>query len=246
MQNIKLTLQYDGSRYHGWQRQENASTIQETVEEAILGCTGEKVSLIGCGRTDSGVHARAYVCNFRTNSNIPAEKFPLAINARLPGDICCYAAEAVSDDFHAKKSAKRKRYTYYIQNSAFPDVFQKPYAWHFRFPLELFAMQKASQAFVGTHDFLGFASSGFSVKTTVRTIYSLEVSRHGDQLVIDTVGNGFLYNMVRIIVGTLVFVGCGKLEADKMPEIIASRDRNRAGITAPPEGLFLSEVFYEE
>lgn len=247
MRNIKLTLQYDGGGYHGWQRQENAVTVQETVENAIYGCTGEQVSLIGCGRTDSGVHAKAYVCNFKTNSGIPAEKFSRAINAHLPKEgICCYLAEDAEENFHAKKSAKKKRYTYYIQNSDFPDVFLKPYSWHFRPALELSQMQRAAGAFLGTHDFIGFASSGFSVKTTVRTIYELNVFRNGSQIVIDTIGNGFLYNMVRIIAGTLVFAGCGKLRAEDMPEIIASCDRNRAGITAPPEGLFLSEVYYEE
>lgn len=242
--NIRLSLQYDGTDYHGWQVQENAVTVQEIVKNALSGLTGEKINLIGCGRTDAGVHALDYTCNFHTETTIPVEKLPYALNSRLPEDIVCFAADVVSDDFHAKNSAVRKRYVYKILNAPFPDAFMKNYAWHFKYPLDTAKMQRAAEAFLGEHDFIGFASSGFTVKTTVRTIYSLDVSKENDIITIDITGNGFLYNMVRIIAGTLAFAGCGKLDPDDTARIIASKDRTKAGITAPPQGLFLKEVYY--
>ena len=242
--NIKLTLQYDGGAYHGWQIQQNAVTVQETVQTALKKITGEEISLTGCSRTDAGVHADMFVCNFHTSAHIPPEKYPYALNANLPLDIVCYGSEQVSDDFHANKSAVKKGYVYKILNSEFPDAVMRRYAWHYRFPLDTQKMRAAAAAFLGEHDFIGFASSGFSVKTTVRTIYSLDVLKDGDIITIDVCGNGFLYNMVRIIAGTLVFAGAGKINPDDMAEIIASKNRDRAGITAPPEGLCLKEVFY--
>lgn len=244
MRNIKLTLQYDGSAYHGWQIQKNAVTVQETVAKAINKITGENVNPIGCGRTDAGVHAERYVCNFFTNSDIPESKIPYALNSHLPEDIVCIFASDADEDFHAKNSALGKRYVYRILNREFPDVFLRNYTWHCKYPLDLQKMQAAAKAFVGVHDFIGFASSGLSVKTTVREIYSLDVMRNNDIITIDARGNGFLYNMVRIIAGTLVFAGGGKINPSDMADIIASRDRNRAGITAPPQGLCLKEVYY--
>lgn len=244
MRNIKLLLQYDGTRYHGFQTQTNALAVQDVLEEALTALTGEPVRVTGCGRTDAGVHADAYVLNFYSDTAIPAERFPYALNMQLPDDIVCFGAEDVSADFHAKDAAKKKRYTYYIHNAPFPDVFRQGRAWHYKYPLDVAAMQKAAAAFVGTHDFVGFASAGFTVKTTVRTIYALEVQKQGDLISIDVTGNGFLYNMVRIIAGTLVFAGAGKINPLDMPAIIESRTRERAGITAPACGLFLSEVYY--
>lgn len=244
MKNIKLTLQFDGSAYHGWQTQKNAVTVQEIIENAIFKITGIKTPVIGCGRTDAGVHAKGFVCNFKSDTSIPAKRFSYALNSRLPHDIVCTSAEIMPDNFHSAFSAKGKRYTYYICNAPFPDIFS--HSWHYRYPLDINAMQKAADAFVGTHDFIGFASSGFTVSTTVRTIYSLTVTKKNDIIAIDVTGNGFLYNMVRIIAGTLAFSGSGKISPDEMPNIIASRARDRAGITAPADGLFLSEVYYEE
>lgn len=245
MRNIKLTIAYDGSAYHGWQRQENALTIQELIENAVFKITGERVNVIGCGRTDAGVHAKAYICNFKTICTIPAEKMPYALNTKLPKDVVCYSAEEVNENFHAKYSAKKKCYTYYICDNKFPEVFT--HSWHYHYKLDINKMNNAAKAFIGTHDFVGFAAAGFTVKTTVRTIYSLEVKREENGIVrIDVIGNGFLYNMVRIIAGTLCFVGSGKINADDMRDIIASCDRKRAGMTAPPDGLFLTEVYYEE
>lgn len=244
--NIKLTLQYDGTAYHGWQIQKNSITIQETLTQAIEKVTGERVTLIGCGRTDTGVHADKYVCNFRTEANIPPEKYPYALNSHLPDDIVCFDAKKAAEDFHANKSAVSKRYVYRILNREFPDAVMNRYAWHYKYPLDLTKMKEAAEAFIGVHDFIGFAASGFSVKTTVREIYSLDVSQEDDIITIDVHGNGFLYNMVRIIAGTLVFAGNGKINPADMADIIESKDRGRAGITAPPEGLCLKEVYYGE
>ncbi len=243
--NIKLNLKYDGTAYHGWQIQKNAVTVQEILKNALAKITGENIMPIGCGRTDTGVHAENYVCNFHTSSSVPPDRFSYALNALLPNDIVCFNSEAISDSFHAKNSAVKKRYVYRILCREFPDAFLCRYAWHFKYPLNLDKMQNASNAFIGEHDFIGFASSGFTVKTTTRTIYSLDVTRENDIITIDVTGNGFLYNMVRIIAGTLVFAGCGKINPDDMTDIIASSDRRRAGITAPPQGLFLREVYYD-
>ena len=244
MRNIKLIVQYDGTNYHGWQVQQNAVTVQEVIEKSIQAVTGARPHVTGCGRTDSGVHADKYVCNFFSDTKIPINKIVGALNSKLPKDIICKDAADMPTDFHATNSAVKKRYTYRILNSAVNDVFMSKYAWHYKYPLDVDAMKKAALAFIGEHDFIGFASSGFSVKTTVRTIYSLDIKKENDLITIDVTGNGFLYNMVRIIAGTLVFVGCGKINAGDMADIINSCDRNRAGITAPAEGLFLSEVYY--
>lgn len=244
MRNIKLKLQYDGTAYHGWQIQKNAVTVQETVKKALVKITGEDINLVGCGRTDTGVHGENYICNFHTSSSIPTEKIPYALNSKLPKDIVCFGAESMGMDFHAKNSAVKKRYVYKILNREFPDAVLSRYSWFYKYPLDVNKMKKAAKAFIGEHDFIGFASSGFTVKTTVREIYSLDVSKDGDVITIDITGNGFLYNMVRIITGTLVFAGGGKINPEDMKEIILSKDRNRAGITAPPQGLCLKEVYY--
>lgn len=243
--NIKLNLQYDGTAYHGWQIQKNAVTVQEIVTKAIEKVTGERITLTGCGRTDAGVHAENYVCNFHTVSNIPADRFPYAVNANLPPDIVCFGASKVLGSFHASNSAVKKRYVYKIMRGEFPDAVMRRYAWHCKYPLDIKKMRTAANAFIGVHDFLGFASSGFTVKTTIREIYSLEILEDNNIITIDVTGNGFLYNMVRIIAGTLMYAGCGRINPDDMAEIIASRDRKRAGITAPPQGLCLKEVYYE-
>ena len=244
MRNIKLKIQYDGTDYHGWQIQKNDITVQETVKKAVQKIVNEDVHLTGCGRTDTGVHAENYVCNFFTNSRIPSEKLPYALNTYLPNDIVCFEAEDTDENFHSNSSAVKKRYVYKILNREFPDVVMNRYSWHYKYPLDIEKMRIAAKAFIGEHDFIGFASSGFSVKTTVREIYSLDVDKNGDIITIDVVGNGFLYNMVRIIAGTLVFVGGGKINPNDMTDIINSKDRERAGITAPPQGLCLKEVYY--
>lgn len=245
MRNIKLTLQYDGTAYHGWQTQENAATVQETVEKALTRLIGSHIRISGCGRTDTGVHAESFICNFKSENSIPCDKFPFALNTYLPKDIVCTMAEEVDGDFDARKSAVGKTYTYVIANTKYGNVFYNNRAWHYRYELDIEKMRCAAKYFLGTHDFIGFAASGFTVKTTVRTIYSLEIKKESDLIKIKITGNGFLYNMVRIIAGTLVFVGNGKIKPEEMGDIIASKSRKRAGITAPAHGLYLTEVFYK-
>lgn len=244
MRNIKLYLKYNGTAYHGWQRQENAKTVQETVENAIMDLTGSMPKLSGCGRTDSGVHATGFVANFKSETTISCEKFPYALNSYLPDDIVCVGAEDVLMSFDARKSAKGKTYTYYILNSLYANPFYQNRAWHYRYELDIDKMKEAAKAFVGTHDFIGFAAAGFTVKTTVRTVHSLDIEKDGEIIKIKITGDGFLYNMVRIIAGTLCFVGNGKINAEDMEKIIASKDRKQAGITAPADGLYLTEVYY--
>ena len=244
MHNIKLTLQYDGTAYHGWQTQENAVTVQAAVENAIKKLTGVRPQLVGCGRTDAGVHAKKYICNFKSETEIPCDKLPYALNSQLPDDIVCTHAEYAEPDFDSRKSAKGKTYTYLIANSKYRNVFYTTRAWHYRYKLDINEMRKAAESFLGTHDFIGFAASGFTVKTTVRTVTDIKIESDDDIISISVTGNGFLYNMVRIIAGTLVFAGNGKINPDDMPDIIASKERKRAGITAPACGLYLTEVFY--
>ncbi len=244
MRNIRLDLRFDGTNYHGWQIQPEKATVQGTLRNALYAVMQEDITPVGCGRTDSGVHASGYVCSFNANSNIPVERIPHALNANLPGDIVCFAAQEAAADFSANRSATGKTYRYTIDNGLFCDVFSSRYAWHHKYPLDVCDMQKAAEAFCGTHDFIGFASSGFSVKTTVRTVHSIEINKNNNLITIDVTGNGFLYNMVRIIAGTLVYVGGGRISPDDIPDIIASCDRARAGITAPAKGLCLKEVFY--
>lgn len=243
--NIKFNLQFDGTSYHGWQSQPDNLTIQGILHDALLKVTGEDIMPSGCGRTDAGVHASGYVFNIKTNSRIPCESFPHALNAHLPDDIVVSSAEYTHDDFCSARSAKAKTYRYTIDNGQFPDVFSGRYAWHYKYPLDISKMQQAAEHLLGTHDFIGFAASGFTVKTTVRTIYSLKIEKNGNIITIDVTGNGFLYNMVRIIAGTLVYAGAGKISPNSMPDIINSKDRRRAGITAPAKGLCLKEVYYE-
>lgn len=242
--NIKLIIQYDGTEYHGWQIQAEDITVESELTKALERITGEKIKLTGCGRTDSGVHAMNYVCNFRTDSKIPIDRYPYALNTYLPDDIVCRSAESVDEVFNSNRSAVSKRYVYRIYNSDIPDAFHGRYSWQYKYKLDVEKMREAAKAFVGEHDFVGFASSGFTVKTTVRTIYSLDVIREGDMITIEVCGNGFLYNMVRIIAGTLVYVGCGKIRPDEMDDIIESKCREKAGITAPAHGLCLKEVYY--
>lgn len=242
--NVIIYLQYDGTDFHGWQVQPEKPTVQGAVSDAIRAVTGEDIMPVGCGRTDSGVHAKQYTASFKTSSSIPVERIPYALNTHLAEGIICTGAETADDSFCANRSAKAKTYTYTIDNSEFSDVFLSRFAWHFKYPLDVSLMQTAANAFLGTHDFIGFASSGFSVKTTVRTIHKIDVSEVGDIITINITGNGFLYNMVRIIAGTLAWVGCGRIKAEDMSDIISSCDRKRAGITAPAKGLCLKEVFY--
>lgn len=243
MRNLKLTIQYDGIKYCGWQKQPNSSGIQGTIEYAIYEITKEKVNIIGSGRTDAGVHALGQVANFKTNSNIPAARIPDALNAKLPKDISIIDCQEVSDDFHSRYSATGKIYRYLIYNKPYRSPLYKDISYHVRYDLDIEKMRIEAQSLLGTHEFKGFMSSGSSVKDTVRTIHNISIEESGDLIVLEVEGNGFLYNMVRIIVGTLVDIGRGRIDKP-LEEIIASQDRGEAGHTAPAHGLFLKKVHY--
>lgn len=247
MRNIKLTIEFDGTAYHGWQSQINAVTVQDTVTAAIKTLTGEDCSLCGSSRTDAGVHALGYVCNFFTQSAIPADKFAFALNTLLPEDIVIKGSQEVSENFHARFSAKGKTYRYLICNSVFPSALLRKRVYHVYYPLDITAMQAAADHFVGTYDFIAFSAVGGTVKTTVRTITAAAVLRQNPDnnlIALNITGDGFLYNMVRIIAGTLIEVGIGNLKPGDIPELISGRDRRKAGRTAPAHGLYLVEVFY--
>lgn len=242
--NIKLTLEYDGTDYCGWQIQPNAKSIQETIERSIKKLTGEVVSVIGSGRTDSRVHALGQVANFSTASTIPIDNFRMALNSVLPADISVKQAEQVEDDFHSRYSAIGKEYKYFIYASKVRSPIKRNYSCFINYSLDTESMAKALECFLGTHDFSGFMSTGSSISGTVRTIHEASLIKKDQMIEITLRGNGFLYNMVRIIVGTLIDVGIGKIDVASIGDIIESTNRKRAGATAPAQGLFLSKVFY--
>lgn len=244
MRNIKLVIEYDGTNYVGWQKQKNGLSISEVIEKAIFHITKEEVSLIGSGRTDAGVHARGQVANFFTNSNIPPLKFKDAINSKLPEDISIIKSLEVDEEFHARYSSKGKWYSYTILNRIEPSPFYRKYAAHIKYNIDLEKMIQASKYFIGTHDFASFKSEGSSVKTTVRTIYRLDIQKQGDVIRLDFEGDGFLYNMVRIITGTLIDVARGRIKPDDIDYILKSKNRSLAGFTAPACGLCLEKVYY--
>jgi len=245
MRNFKMTVEYDGSAYCGWQRQENGKSIQQLLEEAIKLITGQKVSVIGSGRTDAGVHALNQVGSFKCSSKLPVNKIFLGMNSVLPPDIVVKELEEVADDFHALRDVKSKVYVYKICNQRLRPALGRNYFWHIRYPLDIGKMKKAAKYLIGTHDFSCFCATGTDVKNRVRTIVYVEI-KTGDEGIIEikVESHGFLKYMVRNIIGTLVEVGRGKREPEEMKTIIESRNRNIAGVTAPACGLFLMEVKY--
>ncbi len=246
MRNIKLVIEYDGKEFNGWQKQPNKLNIQGEIEQAIERITGEKVDLMASGRTDAGVHAMGQVANFKTNSNMPIEKFPIALNANLKKSIVIKSAEEVEERFHSRLNCKRKTYRYVINNSKYGTAIYRNLETHIPIKLDIQKMQQAIKYFEGEHDFKAFKASGTSSKSSVRTIYKAEVLDAGNERIyIELTGNGFLYNMVRIISGTLVDVGLGKIEPEEIENIILSKDRQHAGKTLPPQGLYLLTVEYE-
>ena len=245
MRNIKLTIEYDGKDFNGWQKQPTKLNIQGTIEQAIKQITGEEVQLNASGRTDAGVHAFGQVANFKTNSQIPIEKFAIAINSRLKRSIVIKKAEEVDERFHSRLNCKKKTYRYIINNSPEGTAIYRNLETHIPQKLDVDKMQEAVKDFEGEHDFKAFKASGTSSKSSVRTIYKAEVYKEGDRVFIELTGNGFLYNMVRIIAGTLVDVGIGKIKPDEIPEIIKMQKRENAGKTLPPNGLYLLRVMYE-
>lgn len=241
-----LLLQYDGTAYAGWQRQANAPSVQGTVEQALSKMCKQKVTLIGCSRTDAGVHARQHVSHFEADCRVPPEKIPLALATLLPDDISCLDAALTDKDFHARFSPKGKQYSYYIWNNRRRAALLSRYSLAEGRPLNLQAMREAAELIVGTHDFRCFMAAGSSAKTTVRTIYKLEITGESGGLIrLCIAGNGFLYNMVRIIAGTLLYVGLGKLEARDVAVMLELGHRPLAGKTVPAKGLFLDEVYYD-
>lgn len=244
MRNIKLTIEYDGTNYLGWQRQKVGNTIQGTLEEAIEVLTNETVETIGSSRTDAGVHAKGFVANFKTSSKIPADKYREAINHKLPDDIVILKSEEVDEEFHARYNAMGKTYSYSILNREVPSAINRNYVYHVKRRLDIEAMREACKYFIGTHDFASFKSSGSSVKTTVRTISELYLEEQEDTIKIYVTGDGFLYNMVRIIVGTLIMVGFNKIKPNEIENIIKEKDREKAGICVPAKGLVLERVYY--
>ncbi|MBR0350727.1 MAG: tRNA pseudouridine(38-40) synthase TruA [Clostridia bacterium] len=245
MKNIKLVIEYDGKDWGGWQKQPNKLNIQGTIEQAIKRITGEDVELNASGRTDAGVHSLGQVANFKTESDLPIEKWPLALNANLKKSIVIKSAEEVDERFHSRLTCKKKTYRYIINNNKYGTAIYRNLETHIPQKLDVKKMKNAIKYFEGEHDFSGFKASGTSAKSSVRTIYEAQVIEMPEERIyIELTGNGFLYNMVRIIAGTLVDVGLGKIEPEEIQEIIESNKRDRAGKTLPPQGLYLLKVEY--
>lgn len=244
MKRILLTISYDGTNYSGWQKQKNAVTVQGEFDKACSTLFKTDIESIGASRTDAGVHALGQRAVIDVDTSIPAEKIPLALNPLLPDDIVVTHAEEVGADFNPRFKALKKTYEYSIYNAPFRNPIYRNYSEYVRCELDLDSMRTACEAFVGEHDFRAFCASGNSSKTMVRTIYSLDIEKDGDFIKIRVTGNGFLYNMVRIIAGTLIYVGEGRIAPDDLPEIIASGDRRKAGKTAGPSGLVLVKIMY--
>jgi tRNA pseudouridine38-40 synthase len=246
MVRYKCQVAYDGTAFHGYQVQPNKRTVQLELEAALLKLhKGREVKVTASGRTDAGVHAKGQVIHFDSDLGIPVLKWPLALNAVLPSEIAILTVEEVDLDFHARFDAVGKEYRYFVDNRKIRDPFQRNYSHYFPFSLEIERMQEACAHLIGEYDFTSFCSAKTEVVDRIRTIYELDLSMEGEQLMFRFRGNGFLYNMVRIIVGTLLQVGTGDIEPDSIPGILAKHDRIYAGKTAPPQGLYLWEVFYK-
>jgi tRNA pseudouridine38-40 synthase len=245
MRNIRLLIEYNGSNYQGWQVQLKGLTIQGMIEEKLTLITGEVIHLIGSGRTDSGVHAFGQVANFKTKSKLDVHSVQRALNSLLPPDIVIQRAEEVEEDFHARRESKSKVYEYRILNQDIRSAFRHEYAWHIPQKLDLEEMRKATQILIGEHDFSSFRSVGSPTRTTIRRIIRTEWKRDREGLIrFEIEANGFLKQMVRALVGTLVEVGRGKIDSEEFQKILDSKNRREAGPTAPAHGLFLKEVKY--
>ena len=247
MRNIKLTIEYDGSRYDGWQRlgkNSGQTTIQGKIEEVLKKMTGEDIELDGSGRTDAGVHAYAQVANFHTNTTMKCYEIKHYLNRYLPRDIAVFEVEEVDERFHSRLNVKSKKYIYRIAIGEVPSVFDRKYTYYCFDRLDVAAMKKAAAYLIGRHDFKAFSSIKKTNKSTVREIYDIDIYNDGREIQITVHGSGFLYNMVRIIAGTLIEVGKGERKPEDMKCILDSRDREQAGVTAPAQGLFLLEVEY--
>lgn len=245
MRNIRIKIQYDGSRYLGWQRLSSSGlTIQGKLEEVISRMTGEQAAVVGSGRTDAGVHSRGQIANFKTNSTIPVTDMQVYINHYLPKDIVVSEIEDVEDRFHSRYNVKGKKYTYYISREEYQSPFVRKYSWHFTEQIDLNQMKIAASKLIGTHDFIGFSSVKNTKKSTKRRMDSIKIKEDGPHLIIEFVGEGFLHNMIRILTGTLMEIGTGRIPSERIDEIFTSGVRAEAGLTVPPHGLFLEEVYY--
>lgn len=245
MRNIALRLKYDGSRYHGWQIQKEDITVAQTLEEALEKAFGEKIRVTGCGRTDAGVHALRYCANFKTGGTIPCDRIPLAVNTRLPADIAVVRACEAEDGFNAISSCVKKEYIYKILNSRIRDPFLADRVCFWPQELDMELISRAAESFVGTHDFKAVRSLGTETKTTVRTVYECAAEKEGDIITIRICADGFLYNMCRAMVGTMVYAAYGKLLPEDIPGLLEKGDRRLTGPTMPPQGLYLNRVWYE-
>lgn len=243
--NLLLTLAYDGSRYHGWQVQENALTVQEVFQKALFTVTGLSEDIKACSRTDTGVHAREFCVSLRTESKIPPERLVAALNRYLPADIAVKTCREVPDGFHARYSCKGKEYTYEIWNHPVRDPFLQNRALHYWYPIDEALLDRAAKHYLGSHDFPSFCTLDRREQGDMtRTVTEAKVERRGDMVVFTVAADGFLYNMVRIMTGTLLRVQQGKFAPEDIPEILAKKDRSAAGPTAPACGLYLNRVFY--
>lgn len=246
MKRIKLTVAYDGTNYCGWQIQPNGITVEEVLNRELSALTKTKVTVIGASRTDSGVHARGNVAVFDTDSPIPPDRIAYALNRRMPEDIVVIRSEEVPADWHPRYQNSVKTYEYHILNSKMPDPTKRHTTYFVSYHLDIQKMREAAAYIVGEHDFASFCNIHTDVEDTVRTIYELAIEKNGEEWTIRTRGNGFLYNMVRIIVGTLLRVGRGFYTPEQVKEILEAKDRKSAGVTVPPQGLMLMQIEYEK
>lgn len=244
MRNLLLVLRYNGTNFHGWQIQPNGNTVQQELCNAFKNLSGKDENIIGCSRTDAGVHANMFCCNVRTECGVPTEKIPDALNFYLPPEISVYDCKEVDYDFHARYDCKGKEYVYLIYNGRYRNPFYEDKAMFYPYELDAEMLDLEAKAFIGTHDFSAFCSAGSEVQDKTREIYDCSVSRNGDLVEIRVKGNGFLYNMVRIIVGTLLDIQRGKIEKGTISQIIESGNRDNAGVTAEASGLYLNKVYY--
>ncbi|MBS4197896.1 tRNA pseudouridine(38-40) synthase TruA [Lederbergia citri] len=245
MKRYKGIVAYDGSGFSGYQIQPNGRTVQEELEKALGKMhKGAEVSIVASGRTDAGVHAKGQVIHFDSTLQLPSERWVKALNGLLPGDISLMQVDSVSSDFHARFDASGKTYKYVVYTGSVRDPFKRHYAAHHPYKLDIEKVKKASECLIGTHDYTSFCSAKTDMDNKVRTVSKISIEQKDDEIVFTFTGNGFLYNMVRIMVGTMLDVGTGKIEVESIPAILAGRDRTLAGKTAPAEGLYLWEVYY--
>lgn len=246
MRNIKMTIEYDGARYLGWQRLgDSDKTIQGKIENILSEMTKETIEIVGSGRTDAGAHARGQVANFKTESTMDLMAMRDHLNHALPRDIVIKEVEEVPERFHARYHAVGKKYSYYVRNNIVPSAFERKYSYHYPEHLDIDRMNAACRKLVGTHDFIGFSSLKKTKKSTVRTIDEITIHKEGNLLHFTFIGEGFLYNMIRIMMGTLLEIGAGNREPEYIDAIFASGIRSEAGMTVPSQGLFLDEVYYD-